>query len=73
MRSGTPARGDLYMTAKGRTVEIQAVADIDCESLVESAEPIGSARVIAYRFIGAVTVHLVGFHDAAEWVRIEGV
>lgn len=67
MVTGTPQRGDLYMTAKGRTVEILALAD------VESAEPVGSARVIAYRFTGAATVHLVGLHDATEWVRIEGV
>ena len=65
--TGTPQRGDLYMTAKGRTVEILALADVESALVCEPVE------VIAYRFVGAATVHLVGLHDVTEWVRIESV
>lgn len=73
MRSGKPAVGSLYVTSGGRTVEVLAVESVECLDMVETANPVGSAEVIAYRFLGGGVIHLAALHGVQDWVKVPGV
>lgn len=73
MRTGKPEVGALYVTSAGRTVEIVAVASVECLDMVETANPVGSAEVIAYRFMGGSTVRLSAVHAVQDWAKVPGV
>lgn len=71
MRSGIPATGNLYVTPRGRTVEILAVKSVEYTDTVNTHAPVGAVFVIAFRFAGATVVHLTTVEDAGEWVKVQ--
>lgn len=73
MKTGKPAVGDLYATPLGREVEILAARDVEMSGLVDTAAPVGTTHVIAYRLLGGYTVHLTSVPEVQDWVKIPGV
>lgn len=57
--------GDLYVTTRGRTVEILAVDTVQ--------DRYGDGfTAVAYRFCGGTVVHLRGADLIEDWTKIEG-
>lgn len=73
MKTGKPAVGDLYATPFGREVEVLAVKSVDMAGVVDTATPVGTTDVIAYRLVGGFTVHLTSVPEVQDWVKIPGV
>lgn len=69
MQSGPPRPGDLYVIPSGRTVEILAVEAVNYASLVDTAQPVGTVTVFAYKILGTDMVRITSTVSAQDWVK----
>lgn len=63
----SPARGELWSTSTGRTVEIVAAEEIEEE---DGIGDLNRVDVVAYRFVGGSVVHLRAARNTSNWQKI---